>query len=65
MTDVLRDIFELAYEGLTLFRKKGHSSPLLYRHKLFIIETYKSFHHMNAEFVYDLLKFNNTAYDRK
>ena len=43
---ILRDTFELTYEEL--LHKNGSSSLLLYRLKLFIIETYKSFHHMNS-----------------
>ena len=60
---ILHDTFELAYEEL--LHKNGSSSLLLYRLKLFIIETYKSFHHMNAECLHDLFQFNNTTYETR
>ena len=58
---ILHDTFELTYEEL--LHKNGSSSLLLYRLKLFIIETYKSFHHMNAECLHDLFQLNNTTYE--
>ena len=63
---ILHDTFELTYEEL--LHKNGPSSLLLYRLyrlKLFIIEIYKSFHHMNAECLHDLFKFNNTTYETR
>ena len=60
---ILHDTFELTYEEL--LHKNGSSSLLLYRLKLFIIETYKSFHHMNAECLHDLFQLNNTIYETR
>ena len=60
---ILHDTFELTYEEL--LHKNGSSSLLLYRLKLFIIETYKSFHHMNAECLHDLFQPNNTTYETR
>ena len=60
---ILHDTFELTYEEL--LHKNGSSSLLLYRLKLFIIETYKSFHHMNAECLHDLFQLNHTTYETR
>ena len=59
---ILHDTFELTYEELL---NKNRSSLLLYRLELFIIETYKSFHHMNAECLHDLFQLNNTTYETR
>ena len=60
---ILHDTFQLTYEDL--LHKNGSSSLLLHRLKLSIIETYKSFHHMNAECLHDLFKFNNATYETR
>ena len=60
---ILHDTFELTYEEL--LHKNASSSLLLYRLKLFIIETYKSFHRVNAECLHDLFQLNNTTYETR
>ena len=60
---ILHDTYELSYEELS--NKNGSNTLLLHRLKLFIMETYKSFHCVNANCLHGVFKFNSTSLERR
>ena len=60
---ILQDSYELAYEKL--LNRNGSGTLLLHRLKLLILETYKSFHGMNANCLHNIFKFNCTSHERR
>ena len=60
---ILQDTYELSYEEL--LNRNGFSTLLLHRIKLLLLETYKSFHCMNANCLHNIFKFNCTSYERR
>ena len=60
---ILHDTYELSYEEL--LNKNGSNTLLLHRLKLLIMETYKSFHCINANCLHGIFKFNSTFHERR
>ena len=60
---ILQDTYELSYEEL--LNRNGSSTLLLHRIKLLLLETYKSFHGMNANCLHNIFKFNCTSHERR
>ena len=59
---ILHDTYELSYEEL--LNKNGSNTLLLHRLKLLIMETYKSFHCINANCLHGVFKFNSTSHEQ-
>ena len=60
---ILHDTYELSHEEL--LNKNGSNTLLLHRLKLLILETYKSFHCINANCLHGVFKFNSTSHERR
>ena len=60
---ILHDTYELLYEEL--LNKNGSNTLLLHRLKLLIMETYKSFHCINANCLHGVFKFNSASHERR
>ena len=60
---ILQDTNELSYEEL--LNRNGSSTLLLHRIKLLLLETYKSFHGMNANCLHNIFKFKCTSHERR
>ena len=60
---ILQDTYELSYEEL--LNRNGSGTLLPRRIKLLLLETYKSFHGMNANCLHNIFKFNWTSHERQ
>ena len=60
---ILQDTYELSYEEL--LNRNGSSTLLLHRIKLLLLETYQSFHGMNANCLHNIFKVNCTSHERR
>ena len=64
-TELTKGVPQGSILGPLLLNRNGSSTLLLHRIKLLLLETYKSFHGMNANYLHNIFKSNCTSHERR